>query len=341
MKEHNSQPDSNSPLVSAVIVNYRSWDKLGLCLKSLINTKYTAVKLEVIVVDNCSDDGRLATYEDSFPTVNFILNKGNYGFANGCNTGANKASGKYLLFVNPDTEIPAGVIDKLSETITTYPPYSIVATQKRTQSGKYERVERYFPRWYTLTGLGKAIHRLVNRQQIKNDFAKDKDVVFPEWVSGSMIFIRRTDFEQLGGWNEKFWMYSEDVDLCKRATDAGGQIALLQKLYIIHNHGGSSRINPVTSALTKSEVAISRHVYLAEHQSGLGLIAIQTLLVIKSIIKAALIAIVSLIAFSHPKAKVSRLLFRNLISYYVNALMNRSWLSSRSRQHKNNLNTEK
>ena len=127
-------------------------------------------------------------------------------------------------------------------------------------NGKFERMERFFPRWYTLTGLGKSLHRLLVRKQLDIDFDKNKALVFPEWLSGSVIFIRQKDFENLAGWNEKFWMYSEDVDLCKRAATKGGKMVLLQNVTIVHNHGGSSRINPETTALTKTEVFISRHV---------------------------------------------------------------------------------
>lgn len=101
---------------------------------------------------------------------------------------------------------------------------------------------------------------MLNKNRIANDFAKNRTIVYPQWVSGSVIFIRHYDFKQSGGWNEQFWMYCEDIDLCKRASSRGGKIALLQNVDIIHDHGGNSRINLVTTALTKSEVYISRHV---------------------------------------------------------------------------------
>ena len=324
----------NAGLISAVIVNYRSWDKLSACLDSLLNTQLTTGSLEIIVVDNCSNDQKLTTFRQQYPTINFILNQGNYGFANGCNTGAKVAKGDYLFFVNPDTEVPSHALEQLKSAIQPLPPYSIVATQKLGSNNKYERVERFFPRWYTLTGIGKALHRKFISNQLKIDFAKDKTTVYPEWVSGSVIFMRRLDFEKLGAWNEQFWMYSEDVDLCKRASALGGKIALLQNVDIIHNHGGSSRINPVTTALTKSEVYISRHVYLSVHHTGIWWYLIQTILVVKSVLKTAVIALLSLLAFNHPKAKANRFLFYNLLGYYANAALHKTWLSPRSRQHK-------
>lgn len=334
MTVQNPQPLTQGTLISTVIVNYRSWDKLQACLDSLLNTTLVDAKLEIIVVDNCSNDGKIGAFVEQYPSVSFVLNKGNFGFSNGCNTGANEANGDYLFFANPDTVVPKDVVEKLLSAIQTLPPYSIVATQKLSQSGKHERVERFFPRWYTITGLGKSFHRLLNRKHIVDDFSKGKKTVYPEWVSGSVIFIRRIDFKQLGGWDEQFWMYCEDVDLCKRANVRGGKITLLQDVEITHNHGGSSRINPVTTALTKSEVYISRHVYFSKYTQGTASYVIQTLLTIKSLLKVTLIAFLSLLIFTHPKAKIARLLFTNLIRYYVSAMLNQTWLSPRSRQHK-------
>lgn len=316
--------------ITAVIVNYRSWGKLKDCLNSLLNAQTNLIALEIIVVDNCSNDAQLATFSELFSTVTFVLNSGNHGFAHGCNTGAKAANGDYLFFINPDTEVPNDVFAPLLSGLSTLPDFSIIATQKITTKGKSERVQRFFPRWFTLTGIGKALHRSCISQQLKEDFPTDKDMVFPEWVSGSVIFMRRKDCEELNGWNENFWMYSEDVDLCKRATNKGGKIALLQNVAIVHNHGGSSRVNPITSALTKSEVYISRHVYIAQHFDKNSLYLIQGLLVMKSIIKTGFFALLSLLLFNHTKAKISRNLFKNLSAYYRHALMNRTWLSPRS-----------
>lgn len=330
MKSQNQTEGTSLPIISVVIVNYRSWDKLQLCLDSLLKYPPSKATVSIIVVDNCSNDNKFSAFEEQFPSVNFQLNKGNLGFANGCNTGAKAAKGDYLLFLNPDTEVTTGALDALLDAIQAFPPYSIVSTHKSKANGKYERVERFFPRWYTLTGLGKSLHRLLISKQLSIDFDLNKDVVFPEWLSGSVIFIRQKDLEDLGGWNEKFWMYSEDVDLCKRAVARGGQMALLQNVTIIHNHGGSSRINPETTALTKTEVFISRHTYISIHETGISRFLLQTFLVLKSLFKTALIALLTLPLFNHPKAKVSRLIFFKLYAYYLGAAKRGTWISPRS-----------
>lgn len=316
--------------ISVIIVNYRSWDKLTDCLESLLKTVWQNVSLQIVVVDNCSNDQRLASFQTQFSGVRFILNSGNHGFAHGCNTGAKAANGEYLFFLNPDTQVHEDVFTPMVLALSALPPFSIVATKKVSQKGKVERVERFFPRWYTLTGIGKALHRKLLGKDLKEMFSDEKDMVFPEWVSGSVVFMRQQDWQALNGWNEKFWMYSEDVDLCKRASSKGGKIGSLQRVSVVHNHGGSSRINSITAALTKSEVYISRHVYIAEHFAKPSQYLVQGVLALKSVIKTAFLALLSLLVFTHPKARISRRLFINLMGYYTHSLFYRTWLSPRS-----------
>lgn len=316
--------------ISVIIVNYRCWKKLADCLRSLQCVDSSKITLDIIVVDNCSNDGQFETFTDVFPTVRFILNSGNHGFAHGCNTGAEVGLGQYFLFINPDTIVQQGSIELLLSTIEDYPPNSILSAHKITPKGKKERVERFFPEWLLLIGLGRALYRLINRKRLRSEFAKEKAVVFPDWVSGSVQFMGRETFLNLKGWDERFWMYHEDVDICQRATKMGGKIVLLQRTCIIHNHGGSSRVNPSISALTKSEVYISRHIYISIHKQGLQRPAMQLFLVSKALIENSVLALLSCLVFFNKRARVQRLLLINLFRYYANALRIKSWISPHS-----------
>ena len=317
-------------LVSVIIVNYRSWNKLSDCLRSLQCVDPSKVTLDIIVVDNCSDDDRFEAFSTAFPTVRFLLNSGNYGYAHGCNTGAKAGLGRYFLFLNPDTIVRPGSIESLLSAIGDYPTNSILSTLQITPKGTKERVERFFPGWMLLTGLGKILYRLINHRRLQKEFAKDKAVVFPDWVSGSVQFMRREAYLNLKGWDERFWMYKEDVDICQRAANMGGKIVLLQHTSFFHNHGGSSRINTNISALTKSEVYISGHVYISIHMQGLQRTAMQVFLVGRALTKLTILALLSCLFFPHKRAKVHRLLLINLCRYYVNALKVKSWISPRS-----------
>jgi GT2 family glycosyltransferase len=120
------------------------------------------------------------------------------------------------------------------------------------------------------------------------------------------------------------------VDLCRRVRNIHCEIAFCRNITIEHNHGGSSRINLKTASLTKTEVHISRHVYISKHKEGAERIFIQLFLVINNLISGGLMALLGLLFFFVPKVFARTLLFFRLIGYYVGSLYRLSWISPRS-----------
>ena len=120
-----------------------------------------------------------------------------------------------------------------------------------------------------------GIVRAINGKQLRKNIIRKNNILFPDWVSGAVVLISINWFDKIQGWNEDYWMYFEDVDLSKKVADLGGEIALLENVEIIHNHGGSSRINIKTAAITKTEVLISKHVYINNHFKGFQYFLIQ------------------------------------------------------------------
>lgn len=325
-----SHQNTNTPSLTIIIVNYHSWDKLKPCLESLSEANQPDIILEIQVVDNDPNDPHMADFARHYPQVNFVKNIGNHGFAHGCNTGALHATASVLLFLNPDTRVPKQGLKAMLERFASLPQHSILASDKKKPNGKSERIQRFFPRLFVQTGLGKAINRLFHKKQLAETFSKEQDIVYPDWVSGSVVMISRSTFARLNGWDTQFWMYSEDADLCKRASLLGGKIALAQQLIIEHDHGASSRINPVTTALTKTEVKISHHVFVSKHFRGLTRMLMHIELLVFDTLGTALWAIISILAGTHPKAKAKRLLLVNLLQYYGQCLRQGHWLSPRS-----------
>ncbi len=325
----NTQPEHNAEL-SIIIVNYHAWDKLKNCLKSLSPAHQPGLKLDIIVVDNDPDDPKLSEFVSDYPDVRFIKNEGNYGFAHGCNTGALLATSPVFLFLNPDTVAPDGVLREMLTSFATLDEHSILGTNKTNRQGKPERIQRFFGTFGMQSGIGKALHRLLKKQAINERFSADKAIVYPDWISGSVVMISRETFYQIHGWDTRFWMYSEDADLCKRVHLLGGKVALNQTLNIMHDHGGSSRINEAISALTKSEVKISHHVYVSKHFTGLHRLLMHTELIVLDTISTTFYMLISLIFFTSSKLKTKRYLWFNLISYYRHCLASGQWLSPRS-----------
>lgn len=315
--------------ISVVIVNYKSWNHLENCLNSL-NFSSEAFSFEVIVIDNQSQDGKLKDFQSQYNWVQFIENTGNNGFANGCNLGAKHAKGNYLMFLNPDTLANGEAVGIIWRYAKQNPTVGIVSCVQKRPNGKLEKSERQFPRIYTLFGLLRAIAKVFKT----NKTYREGPALHTSWVSGSLVFISRQWFEQIQGWNEDYWMYYEDMDLSKRVHIANGKVVVLENAEIIHNHGGSSRINFKTASLTKNESQISKHVFIFNHFKGLERILSLLILVVYNVLIKFIFALLGVILFFIPKMRLNVYLWTKIIKYYLNCAMNRTWLSSNSMNYK-------
>lgn len=310
--------------LSIIIVTYKGWKRLEKCLYPLASFRNSVFKKEVIIVDNTPDPGEISAIKQKYPGFTYLHNPVNGGFANGSNTGAAIASGKYFLFLNPDTVSSESAIDTLVKTAEKNSNWKILSCRQVNEKGKECIVTGSFPEFLTLTGTMRAIFGKKNKDDGNND------IIFPDWTSGSVILIRKEDFDSMNGFDQDFWMYFEDMDICRRIWDSGGKVALLNGTTIEHNHGGSSRIDTITASLTKTEVHISRHVYIGKHKAGPGRAAMQSFLVVNNLFTSFLAAIPGLLLFFVPKLFVRTLIFRNLVLYYIRSASGRTWISPRS-----------
>lgn len=312
--------------LSIIVVCYKGWVRLSQCLDALDSFSGNNFKTEVIIVDNKSDDEKIFKIEEKFPKFRFIYNHVNGGFSNGCNLGAKNAVGEIVLFLNPDTVAAETEVEKLLTVARQNPGFGIVSCRQVNEKGKESISYGAFPSMFNLTGFQRAIFS--SRQSaIRNP---QSDISYPDWVSGSVILMRHETFKKASGFDEDFWMYFEDVDLCRRIRNTGSEIAFCRNIAIEHNHGGSSRINLNTTSLTKTEVHISRHIYISKHKKGFEKFLIQTFLVLNNIISGGLMAIIGLLMFFIPKVFSRTLIFYRLIIYYAGSLFRLSWISPRS-----------
>ena len=312
--------------LSIIIVCHKGWERLYKCLEALDMFSGENLKTEVIVVDNKSDDITIDEIERHFTKFRFIHNEINGGFGNGCNLGARNAKGEYLLFLNPDTVASESALEKLVGISRQNPEFLILSCKQVNEKGKESVASGTFPSMFNLTGFQRAVFR----RPASRISDLTRDISFPDWISGSVILIRNDTFKRIDGFDEDFWMYYEDVDLCKRTRNMGGEIAFCNNVSIEHNHGGSSRINLRTTTLTKTEVQISRHVYISKHKEGFEKLAIQTFLVINNLISGGIMALAGLLFFFLPKVFSRTLIYCMLIGYYTSSLFRFSWISERS-----------
>lgn len=321
----NFDPTATEKDVSIIIVNYKSWKHLKNCLDSLTHIIQENFTFEVVIIDNNSDDGKLKEFSEKYTQFKFVENSGNNGFANGCNLGAIYSVGKNMLFLNPDTIANENAIHKMLVSLNANENYGIVSCNQLNNNGSFEDINRVFPGPLTLFGITRAVYRFLAKETKQDD-----ENIFPDWVSGSVVFISRKWFQKINGWNEDYWMYFEDVDICKKVRDAKGEVVLLKNVNIIHNHGGASRINIKTSKITKSEVLISKHVYIRNHFKGLKRFLLLRLLVFMNLVSKLILAVIGICFFFIPKLKLNLYLFIELIKYYGHSLKKGTWLSKRS-----------
>ncbi|MDA9871946.1 glycosyltransferase family 2 protein [Candidatus Thioglobus sp.] len=315
--------------VSIIIVNYKCWEVLAKCIKSF-NTYKPNISYEIIVVDNDSQDGKFNTFQQQFHEIKLIANKGNYGFSSGCNLGADNANGKFLLFLNPDvilTSSPA--IDDMFSFAVSNPNVGITSCRTLGPNGKREREVAFLSPWLTIGWL-RSIYKLAFSIKIAKKFPKNKNIWYPEWVAGSVVLIQKDFFKKIGKWNENiFWMYSEDPDLCLRVTKNDKKIALLRNVELEHVHGGSSRRNPITTAITKSEVVTSSHVFIHEHTRGLNRFALHLVIMVNTLASWLLRTILTLPFFWRDFFRANLFTLVSIIKYYLSVMIRQTWKSKR------------
>jgi GT2 family glycosyltransferase len=237
--------------LSIIIVSWNVSALLSACLNS-IRASAPQCSLEIIVVDSASTDDSVPMLREHHPDVTLIAETENVGFTRGCNIGMQAARGRYLFLLNPDTEIVGDALDALVRFMDAHPDVGIAGAHTLNSDGTYQSTRRRFPTLATAifesTWLQSIAPRAVLDRYYVNDAPRDATLEV-DWVQGSALIARREVLEQIGGLDEGFVMYSEELDWCKRAKAAGWRVMFVADAFIIH-HGGRS----------SEQVAPRRHI---------------------------------------------------------------------------------
>ena len=229
------------PAVTVIIVSYKVRYYTQQCLSSVLRSVPDA---QIIVVDNKSDDGSVEYLSERFPQIEVIANDFNAGFGKANNMALNKAEGRYVLFLNPDTVVAERTIPGCIEYMDAHHEVGAVGVRMQYGNGYFARESRRsLPTpsvsFWHMTGLG----RLFPRSKV---FAKyhltylDRNSECPiDVVSGAYMFVRKEILEKTGGFDEDFFMYGEDIDLSYRILQQGCQNRYLP-LPIVHYKGEST-----------------------------------------------------------------------------------------------------
>jgi N-acetylglucosaminyl-diphospho-decaprenol L-rhamnosyltransferase len=231
-----------SPEVSILIVTHNSRTVLPACLKSIAAT--TTIAHEIILVDNASTDGTPQLVRRQFPQASLTENRQNTGFAAANNQASRLARGRYLLLLNPDTVVHFGAIDRLVRYLDDNPQAGICAPRTHAVNGRIRYNCFAFETPWSFFWFGVAIGPL-NRLRRRMLRSIDCDITanqpqMTEAVTGGAMLIRQALFESLDGFDERFFMYCEDGDLCLRAQQHGFLTILLPEATITHVGGSST-----------------------------------------------------------------------------------------------------
>lgn len=316
--------------LSIIIVNYKAWRHIQAALDELRDG--FPDDWEIIIVDNESDAAELATYQGRYPWVTMIGNPRNSGFGTGCNIGVERASGEQLLFMNPDVIATVEEIRELIQQKAAHPDVGVLSPKQVGKDGKPQKVFDEFPGFLNQSKILKLLLRVLMPWRRPNPRGKHEGLVYCDWITGSFLLIDSADLERIGGWSRDYWMYVEDADLCKRAQDAGLKVAYTPSVEVIHEHGGSSRINVDVKSMTKLEVIISKHVYVQNHLSGIRRWATHVFIAMLRIPGLFLATMLDILTFGRiANLKVRRRMLIGLIRYYKGVVRTGNWLSTRAR----------
>lgn len=229
------------PDVSIVIVSWNVAQLLEDCLNSVYKTTPN-LSLEVIVVDSASSDDTVQMVTEKFPQANMMAQADNVGFTRGNNIGLAVAKGKYLFLLNPDTVILDDTISQMVAYLDNNPQIGIVGPHTLNSDMTHQSTRRRFPTigtaFFESTWLeGFAPNNLLDRYYARD--ISDDSTAEVDWVQGSALMARRDVYEQIGGLDEGYIMFWEELDWCKRAKLAGWGVIYLGTSKIIH-HGGKS-----------------------------------------------------------------------------------------------------
>lgn len=242
--------------LSIIIVSWNVETMLKACLNSILHTDDKRYTTEVIVVDSASTDGTVEMLQREFPQVQLLVQTENVGFTRCNNIGLQAATGRYMMLLNPDTEVVGNALSQMVNYLEANPAVGIVGPHTLNTDQTNQSTKRRFPTlavgFMESTWLQALAPKNILSRYYAEDIA-DTATADVDWVQGSALIARRAVYEQIGRLDEGYVMYSEEMDWCKRAKDAGWRVVYIGDAEIVH-HGGKST----------EQATARKHIYFQE-----------------------------------------------------------------------------
>lgn len=253
---------TSEPGLSIVLVNYNGGLFLQVCLDS-IRERTRDMEVEVVVVDNGSTDGSLDAAAAAFPRVRIIRNERNLGFGAANNRGWRSCRGKLVLFMNTDVVLGSGTLERLRDVLAEAPSVGAAGPALLQAPGIYQvscgKKSTFWRELFRKSLLNRRLRRTAGR---------GRTVRSVDWVSGAFLLARREALEAVGGFDEKFFLYFEDIDLCLRIKTAGWKVVYAPGAPSFHEGGASAAAAPLRN---RYEYRKSQILFYRKHNSALSL----------------------------------------------------------------------
>ena len=243
--------------LSCIIVNYKNSEPLKYCLASLYQT-VQGINFETIIIDNSENDLGLQPLKELYPKTQFVSNSSNIGFAKANNQAAKIAQGKVLIFLNPDTILSEQAIYSMYKYYCSHTETGVLGPKVVNPEGSLQYSCRRYPTlWTGLFNRYSILSRLFpeNRftsQYLMRDFDHN-EIRQVDWLSGCCLMVSKSTFENSHGFDENYFLFNEDVDLCRTIKQAGKEVIYFPKATITHQVSTSN-------SKTTARVIIQRHL---------------------------------------------------------------------------------
>ncbi|MGV3707478.1 MAG: glycosyltransferase family 2 protein [Gemmatimonas sp.] len=240
-------PDNTpTPRATIIIVNWKVRELLRACLQSVYEQQRgNETDYEVIVVDNASDDGSVEMVQAEFPRVRMMANSHNIGFGRANNQAYREARGRHIVLLNPDTVVLDGAIDQMVEYLERHPDVGALGCRLLNSDGTYQRwTAGAFPTLGRTARHAFFLDLLFRGNENTRSLYLNKDVgvdLDVDWVSGACMALRREALGRSAIFDEAFFMYGEDAELCERIHRGGWRVVYSPSMTVVHHHGKSMK----------------------------------------------------------------------------------------------------
>lgn len=268
--------------ISIILLNYKKPQLTVDCISSLYDQYKSDIDdgtVEILVVDNHSGDNSVPILkreiQQTYSQVKLIENSENAGFGKGCNLGAKQAKGDYLLFLNNDTVVKDRGLISMAEYMNNHTAVAILGGQLRNADGTLQASTGDF---YTVSNVALLLLGMQRYGLLDKSPSRITEV---DWVKGGLLMIRKDVFEKIGGFDEKIFMYIEDMELCFRAKKAGYSVFFYPEVTVLHKeHGSANKTFAIVNIYKNLLYFYTKHRSYGEYVVVKGMLIVKAILLI-------------------------------------------------------------